>query len=44
MSATAALLTDDDAYRRMAAAPNPFGDGRAAARIADVLAARLRPA
>ena len=35
------LLTDADAYRRMADAPNPFGDGRAATRIADVLEAEL---
>ncbi len=31
---TSRLLHDDDAYRRMAAVPNPFGDGRAAERIA----------
>jgi len=38
--AVAELLTDSESYRRMAAATNPFGDGRAATRIADVLAER----
>lgn len=33
------LLDDADAYARMAQAPNPFGDGRAAERIAAALAA-----
>lgn len=32
------LLDDEAAHARMAAAPNPYGDGRAAERIADVLA------
>jgi UDP-N-acetylglucosamine 2-epimerase (non-hydrolysing) len=32
------LLTDGAAYRAMAEAENPYGDGRAAARIADALA------
>ncbi len=31
------LLTDADAYRRMAEAVNPYGDGTAAGRIADAL-------
>ncbi len=31
------LLTDEDAYRAMASAVNPYGDGRAAERIADHL-------
>lgn len=31
---TRRLLTDDEAYRRMASIPSPFGDGRAAHRIA----------
>lgn len=31
------LLTDSTAYRTMATAQNPYGDGRAAARIIDVL-------
>jgi UDP-N-acetylglucosamine 2-epimerase (non-hydrolysing) len=31
------LLTDPAAYGRMAAAPNPYGDGRAAERIVDAL-------
>jgi UDP-N-acetylglucosamine 2-epimerase (non-hydrolysing) len=39
--ATSRLLRNPRAYERMAAAPNPFGDGRAAARIADVLERRL---
>lgn len=39
------LLTDERAYRQMAAAVNPYGDGRAARRIADHLECRfgLRP-
>jgi len=36
------LLTDADAYARMARAVNPYGDGRAAARIAAWLWARAR--
>ena len=35
------LLTDRTAYERMSGAVNPFGDGRAAERIVDVLAERL---
>lgn len=35
---TRALLDDADAYAAMARAHNPFGDGRAAARIADIIA------
>lgn len=31
------LLTDDDAYRRMANSINPYGDGKAAGRIAQAL-------
>ncbi len=31
------LLTDPEAYRKMAESPNPYGDGRAAQRIADIL-------
>jgi UDP-N-acetylglucosamine 2-epimerase (non-hydrolysing) len=31
------LLTDESAYRAMANAVNPYGDGRAAQRIADHL-------
>ncbi|NLY51844.1 MAG: UDP-N-acetylglucosamine 2-epimerase (non-hydrolyzing) [Firmicutes bacterium] len=34
---TARLLTDPEAYRNMAEVPNPYGDGRAAQRIADIL-------
>jgi len=33
------LLDDEDAYARMARAPNPYGDGHAATRIADALLA-----
>lgn len=33
------LLDDETEYLRMAVAPNPYGDGRAAERIVDVLAA-----
>lgn len=33
----AELLTDDDAYRQMAWAHNPYGDGRACERIIDIL-------
>ncbi|HEY8418026.1 MAG TPA: UDP-N-acetylglucosamine 2-epimerase (non-hydrolyzing) [Limnochordales bacterium] len=33
----ARLLTDPEAYRAMATAPNPYGDGRAAQRIAHAL-------
>jgi UDP-N-acetylglucosamine 2-epimerase (non-hydrolysing) len=32
---TRRLLTDADEYRRMAAATNPYGDGRAARRIVE---------
>ena len=32
------LLTDDDAYAAMAAAVNPYGDGKAVGRIVDILA------
>lgn len=35
------LLRDEDARREMAGQPNPYGDGRAAERIADVVAAEL---
>jgi UDP-N-acetylglucosamine 2-epimerase (non-hydrolysing) len=37
----ARLLTDRDAYERMTKGTNPFGDGRAAERIADILEERL---
>jgi len=37
---TGALLTDPDARERMARAVNPFGDGQAAARIVEHLAAQ----
>jgi UDP-N-acetylglucosamine 2-epimerase (non-hydrolysing) len=35
---TSRLLTDERAYQRMAQATNPYGDGRAAERIAAILA------
>jgi len=35
---TTRLLEDPAAYRKMAEAVNPYGDGRAAPRIAEVLA------
>jgi UDP-N-acetylglucosamine 2-epimerase (non-hydrolysing) len=35
------LLADPELHRSMAAAPNPFGDGRASERIRDVLALAL---
>lgn len=35
------LLTEPAAYQRMAHAKNPYGDGRASARIADILAREL---
>jgi UDP-N-acetylglucosamine 2-epimerase len=38
VAATARLLTDRHAYRRMACVANPYGDGRAAERIAAILA------
>ncbi len=34
------LLTDEAARERMRSAPNPFGDGHAAARIADIIEAQ----
>jgi UDP-N-acetylglucosamine 2-epimerase (non-hydrolysing) len=40
-SAIEELLDDSALYARMAAAPNPYGDGAAAVRIADRLAADL---
>ena len=42
VDATNRLLTDRDAYARMARAANPYGDGRAAPRIVAWLLARLR--
>ena len=39
-----ALLTDADAYRRMATATNPYGDGTAAEQIVAFLAERLTDA
>ena len=35
---TARLLDDDAAYREMAQAHNPYGDGKAAERIAAIIA------
>ena len=37
VSETTRLLCDRDAYQRMASAPNPFGDGRAAERIVNFI-------
>jgi len=34
------LLTDESQYRRMALGVNPYGDGKAADRIADILAGK----
>jgi len=31
------LLTDEDAYETMAKAVNPYGDGKASKRIADIV-------
>ena len=31
------LLTDDEEYRKMSNASNPYGDGHACERIADIL-------
>lgn len=42
VGATRRLLEDDVAYARMARANNPYGDGRAAARIVAWILARLR--
>ncbi|PIE54347.1 MAG: UDP-N-acetylglucosamine 2-epimerase (non-hydrolyzing) [Dethiosulfovibrio peptidovorans] len=36
------LLSDDDRLRRMAASPNPYGDGHAADRVAHVLGEHMR--
>lgn len=38
VSAAAELLENEDVYQGMAAAPNPYGDGRAAERVAAALA------
>jgi UDP-N-acetylglucosamine 2-epimerase (non-hydrolysing) len=38
---TRRLLDDQAAYRRMASGHNPYGDGRASARIVDALAAEI---
>ena len=35
------LLTDQAEYQRMSRASNPYGDGKASARIADAIAARF---
>lgn len=42
LSESSRLLTDDVARRAMERAPNPFGDGLASERIADILELRLR--
>lgn len=38
VAAASRLLTDEDAHRAMASVVNPYGDGHAAERIADILA------
>jgi UDP-N-acetylglucosamine 2-epimerase len=43
VKAVGELLTDEAAYRRMASAQNPYGDGTAGRRIAAVLRAALSP-
>jgi UDP-N-acetylglucosamine 2-epimerase (non-hydrolysing) len=35
------LLSSEHAYRAMASASNPFGDGRAAGRIVDIIKREL---
>lgn len=37
VAATELLLKDISVYRQMSSVPNPYGDGHAASRIADVL-------
>ncbi|NLM42324.1 MAG: UDP-N-acetylglucosamine 2-epimerase (non-hydrolyzing) [Firmicutes bacterium] len=37
VSAVLELLRDDELYRRMSSAPNPYGDGTAAQRICEIL-------
>jgi len=44
VAAAARLLSDPEAYKRMAGAHNPYGDGNAATRIAAWLLARMRGA
>ena len=44
MAAFSALMDDPAQIRRMASAVNPYGDGRAAVRIAEALAKRLSDA
>jgi len=41
VKAASRLLTDPEAYKQMSSAQNPFGDGHAAERIAEILAHRL---
>lgn len=43
ISETRRLLTDATRYRRMAAAVNPYGDGKAAGRIAQAIAWHFNP-
>ncbi|HYT94590.1 MAG TPA: UDP-N-acetylglucosamine 2-epimerase (non-hydrolyzing) [Gemmataceae bacterium] len=44
VEAVTLLLTDRDEYRRMAEAPSPYGDGRAAERIAAFIERLAQPA
>ena len=41
LAAVKKLLTDEEAYKKMAHAANPFGDGHAAQYIADELERRF---
>ena len=41
VTAATELLTDQEAYRKMAAVTNPFGDGYAARRIVEYLLANI---
>lgn len=41
VAAVGQLLSDDDEYRRMSVAHNPYGDGAASKRIVDIIQARF---
>lgn len=41
VSAAALLLSSDDEYRKMVVAENPYGDGRAAQKITDIVIERI---
>jgi UDP-N-acetylglucosamine 2-epimerase (non-hydrolysing) len=42
ITAATELLTDSQAYKAMVSVDNPYGDGLAASRIADILTAELK--